>query len=281
MATALPPKRPPAPPPSKAAPPAAARERKELRLSRGVTQKHHKVVVYGPGGVGKTELCCLLQEVGVRPLILDLESGSRFHDVDRIEDLTTWEDLLHALRQDELLEPFDAIVVDSLTKAEELAAGWVLANIRNERNETMRSIEGYGFSKGLTFIYETFLQLLGQLDAVHRRGKHVICTAHECVSNVPNPSGEDWIRYEPRLQSPSSGKSSIRHRCKEWADHLIFVGYDQVVSKDGKADGAGTRTIYPVEMPTHWAKSRSLSDPIPYDRGSAQLWKQLFGRTEQ
>ena len=28
----------------------------------------------------------------------------------------------------------------------------------------------------------------------------------------PNPAGEDWLRYEPRLQSPNSGKASIRLR---------------------------------------------------------------------
>jgi hypothetical protein len=64
---------------------------------------------------------------------------------------------------------------------------------------------------------------------------------------------------------------------KEWADHLIFVGFDVHVTDEGKGQGAGTRTIYPVERPTHMAKSRSLSDPIVYERGSAELWQKLFG----
>src|SRR5690606_13160109 len=138
-------------------------------------------------------------------------------------------------------------------------------------------IEGYGFGKGLTHLYETFLQVLGDLDGMIRRNKFVICTAHECTANVPNPAGEDWIRYEPRLQSPASGKNSIRHRVKEWCDHLLFVGYDVAV-EDGKGVGAGTRTIYPCELPICMAKSRDLADPIPYPKGSANLWKKLLNK---
>ncbi len=108
----------------------------------------------------------------------------------------------------------------------------------------------------------------------------MIGIAHECTANVPNPSGEDWIRYEPRLQSPPSGKGSIRHRVKEWCDHLLFIGFDVHVDSDGKGQGAGTRTIHPVEYPTHWAKSRELAEPIPYYRNDAELWRQLFQRKE-
>lgn len=221
-----------------------------------------------------------MQDVGITPLVIDLECGSRFHDVARIDEITTWDELRDILYSDEVLQ-FDAIVIDSLTKAEELAASWTLQNVPHEKGHRVSSVEAYGFGKGLTHVYETFSTLLGDLDYLHRKGKHVVCVAHECVSNVPNPSGEDWIRYEPRLQSPSSGKSSIRHRVKEWCDHLLYVGFDAAVSKDGKAQGSGSRTIYPTEMPTHWAKSRSLSDPIVYQRGSPELWNQLFQRGDK
>jgi len=246
-----------------------------------MTQTHHKTVIYGPGGVGKTELCALIAECGVNPLFLDLEQGSKFHDVKRIDSIDSWDDLRSVLHDHSLFSDFDAVVVDSLTKAEELATRWTIENVKHEKGHFVDSIEGYGFGKGLTHVYETFLQLLSDLDAHHRRGRHVICVAHECTANVPNPTGEDWIRYEPRLQSPASGKASIRHRVKEWCDHLVYVGFDTAVSKDGKATGAGTRTIYPIEMPAWWAKSRCLSDPIPYEQGSAEFWKQLLqGRTK-
>lgn len=154
----------------------------------------------------------------------------------------------------------------------------VIANVRHEKGHCVKSVEGYGYGKGFTHVYEAFLLVLQDLDAVVRSGKHVICTAHDCTANVPNPSGEDWIRYEPRLQSPNSGKASIRLRVKEWCDHLFYVGYDAAVNEDGKATGVGSRTIYPSELPTHLAKSRTLADPIPYVEGDPELWNQLFAK---
>lgn len=236
-------------------------------------------MVYGPGGIGKTELCSLLRAVNVKPLILDIEGGSSAIDVDRIDGLTTWDDLRAALHNEELWAEYGAVVVDSFTKCEELSIAWTLANVPHEKGHTVTTgIEGYGFGKGFTHNYETFLQLLADLDNHVRAGRHVVCVCHECVAEVPNPSGEDWSQYQPRLQSPTSGKASIRHRVKEWTDHLFYIGYDVAVNKEGKASGAGTRTIYTTEMPTHWAKSRFLADPISYEKGSAEVWNQLINR---
>lgn len=281
MSTTLPPSKPAPPPAAKRPSPAntqAPVSTRDFQVSSGTKLGAEKVVVFSSGGAGKTSLAALIQEAGVKPLFLDIEQGSARCDVSRIDTIETWGELRAILQNQSLLEPYNAVVVDSLTKAEEMAIAWTLQNVKHEKGHYVESIEGYGFGKGFTHVYETFLQLLGDLDAVARSGLHVICTAHECVANVPNPSGEDWIRYEPRLQSPASGKASIRHRVKEWCDHLLYIGFDTAVSKDGKASGSGTRTIYPTEMPWCWAKSRSLSDPIPYTKGDAELWHQLLGK---
>ena len=280
MATVPPPSKPKRPPPAKAPPPSETPQpNKHFEIQSGRTLKRHKTVIYGPGGVGKSELCSLLSAVGVKPLVLDLDNETGHLDLDRI-DIATYHDLRSVLHDQKLLQPFGAVVVDSLTKAEEMATEWTLANVKHEKGHFVNSVEGYGYGKGFTHVYETFLRLLGDLDAVIRTGKHVICTAHDCTTTVPNPMGEDWIRWEPRLQHPASGKASIRLRVKEWCTHLLYIGYDQVVDEHGKAKGSGTRTIYPAEMPSHLAKSRTLEDPIPYERGSAALWKQLLGKED-
>lgn len=274
------PKKPPAPPPRPSAPsrspaPAPTGD-KSFTVSAGKQVRPLKVCIYGTGGIGKSELAANLSQLGLKVLFFDLEAGTAALDVQRAEGIESFDDLRNALHSEELCGQFDAIVIDSLTKAEELAVAWTLANVRHEKGHLVTSIEGYGFGKGTVHVYETFLTLIGDLDAQARRGRHVITIAHECVANVPNPAGEDWIRYEPRLQSPASGKSSIRHRIKEWADHLLYIGYDTHVTDDGKGVGSGSRCIYPTEMPTYWAKSRTLSEPIVYDRGSAELWNQLI-----
>lgn len=289
---------PPLPPAEKSKPPAKApppngrqnanvtNSLRSFAVSQGVTAKFHKVVIYGPGGAGKTELCSNLQQLGLRVLMIDIEDGSGYLDVPRVDPAPeSLEEVRSVLNNRDLLDDFDAVVIDSFTKLEELVTRWTLENIKTESGEYVRSIEGYGYGKGYTHVFESFLPILSDLDAVNRTGKHVIAVCHECTSPVPNPGGMDWIRFEPRLQAPTSGKASIRHRVKEWCSHLLFIGFDTFVqsaknSKHGKATGSGTRTIYPTETPQHWAKSRSLSAPIPYSQGDAELWRQLLQRGE-
>lgn len=271
----------PPPPPSGSPSPSprstAPSSTRSFAPTSGVQSKYQRIVVYGPGGVGKSELCANLNQVGVKPLFLDIGNGTSFLNVDRVSDITTWADLRAVLHDPNIWKGYGAVIIDDLTKAEELAAEWTLANVPKERKdgtkETVSSIEGYGWGKGLTHVYETFLLLLGDLDKHVREGRQVVCIAHECTANVPNPSGEDWIRYEPRLQETPKGP--IRSRVFEWCDHFFYIGYDVSV-EDGRGSGSGTRTIYPAEMPTHKAKSRDLADPIVYLDGDAGLWNLLL-----
>lgn len=231
-----------------------------------------RIVLYGPGGIGKSSLAALTPN----PVVIDIEEGTRELDVQRIEGVADFSALREVLRSD-VLDGFATVVIDSATKAEELAIAHTLATVPNEKGHRVTSLEGYGYGKGLTHAYETFLLLIADLDAQIRKGRNVILIAHECVENVPNPVGDDWIRYEPHMQRPKSGKASIRNRVVQWADHVLFVGYD-VHSEDGKGRGVGTRTIYPAELPTHVAKSRTLApDPIPFTGPEdGAVWAAIF-----
>lgn len=269
------PNRPQAPPPRQANG-NTPQPMRELSVSRGVNVEAQKIVEYGPGGAGKTALAASLEQLGIKPIFLDVEDGTKFFDVARVMP-QNFDEVRGILRNKELLQPFDAVVIDSLTRVEEMAVAWTIDNVPHEKGYKVSSVEGYGFGKGYQYVFETMLMLLGDLDMVARSGKHIICIAHECTAAVPNPFGEDWIRFEPRLQSPASGKSSVRLRVKEWTDHLIFIGYD-VLLKDGKAVGAGTRTIYTTERPTHMAKSRSIDEVIPYVLNDTTLWQKLFNK---
>jgi hypothetical protein len=215
--------------------------------------------------------------VGVEPLFVDLEGSSSFLDVARLEPAPeTFEEVRDALHGD--VGEFGAVVVDSLTKLEEMARDFVIRTVPHEKGASVRitSIEDYGWGKGYMHIYEAMLLVLQDLDAIARQGKHVIVVCHELTEKVPNPAGEDFLQYQPRLQSPPK-QGKLRERVKEWVDHLIYIGFDRSVSKDGKATGGGSRTIYPTETATHWAKSRMLSDSVEYVKGEPDLWRALFG----
>lgn len=236
----------------------------------GAQASAQRVMLYGPGGIGKSSLAALMPN----PVYLDIDSGTNQLDVARVGGLTTYEDV-RAVLNDSMLDAYGSVVLDTATRLEALAVAHVVATVPHEKGTRVTSIEGYGYGKGYQYVYDAFQLVLHDLDARARKGQHVCIIAHACTANVPNPAGEDWMRYEPRLQAPPSGKASIRETVIEWCDHVLFVDYDVSVSQDGKASGAGTRTIYPYELPTHRAKSRLLADPIPYVKNDNTLWKQL------
>lgn len=268
----------PPPPPRRGAPPPApsagpsAGNGGAFSVRSGKIAGAQRVVLYGPGGIGKSSLARLAPNA----VFLDIEEGTRNLDAPRVEGIDSWSSL-RACLQSSALDSYGTIVLDSATRAEEWAIGHTLATINNEKGDRVKSVEGYGFGKGYQYVYETFLLLLQDIDAQVRNGRSVILIAHDCTANVPNPGGEDFIRFEPHLQAPKSGKASIRERVFQWADHVLFLGYDVAV-KEGKGRGAGTRTIYPAEMPTHRAKSRTLADPVVYSGANdGAIWTSIFG----
>lgn len=266
----------PPPPPPKAPPKATAQMQTvnvgPINVNRGRRTTAQRIEIYGPGGIGKSELVENMKKVGVTPLVFDTDNETNHLDVDRV-DVSDWQSLRSAVQNQDLIGPYGAIVIDNMSKAQQFAQEYAVANIPHEKGHTVARFEDYGFGKGFSHVYELMLHLLGDLDAAVRSGKHVVLIAHDCVTQVPNPAGEDYQRYEPRLNDQKNG--NVRSRVKEWCDHMLYVGYD-VFAKDGKAKGAGTRTIYTTELPSWLAKSRYLSESIPYEKGSAKLWEQLF-----
>jgi hypothetical protein len=264
---------PPPPPPPAGAPKAAAKKPTgSLKVSTGKSVNAHKVVVYGSGGVGKTELVNNLQKLGLKVLFLDIDDETLFLEADRI-NISSFDDLMDALSDKGLLAPYDVVAVDSFTKVEALCEENVLETVKTSDGNAVRSIEGYGYGKGYKHLYDKFMEVLAALDAIARDGKHVIGTAHDCTTNVPNPNGEDWLQYQPRLQSPKNvGK--IRERVKEWCYHLLYIELVADVV-DGKAYGGGRRIIHTNQKPTHWAKSRNTAETVDYEHGSPDIWKIL------
>jgi len=262
-------------------PPPPAQEKKIVQFGKIASGAGHRIVLYGPGGIGKTTLAATLPgPVAFIDLDDSLPKLVATLDTERIlpvSGIDTWQQLRTAL-QSEGWDKVASIVIDTGTRAEELAIAHTLETVPHDKGHACTHIEDYGYGKGLQHVYDTFLPLLADLDRHSRAGRHVCIICHDCTSTVPNPAGEDWLRYEPRLQSPASGKASIRLRIREWADHVLFLGYDVDVTKDGKGRGVGTRTIYPSELPHCMAKSRTTSIPVPFAIGEKDsFWPGLFG----
>jgi len=264
------------PPPAKSTPGLA-----QVAFGKIANATGHRVVIYGPGGIGKTTLACHAPgpvaffdlDDSLSRLLPQLTAAGLTDAIMPVE-VSGWQDIrnsLHAPGWDAV----KTIVIDSATKAEELCVAHTLATVPHEKGQRCHSIEDYGYGKGYTHVFDQFLPILADLDAHCRAGRNVVLICHDCATTCPNTMGEDWLRYEPRLQSPNSGKASIRLRVREWADHMLFYGYDVAV-KDGKGVGSGTRTIYPTELPHCMAKSRTCQFQIPVDTPDGALWGQVI-----
>jgi len=263
-------------PPAPTAPPSARR----VQFGKIQNASGHRIVLYGPGGIGKTTLAASMPgktaffdlDESLSRLKPQLEESGLLDNIVEVPGITTWADLRAALQSDGW-DGVKNIIIDTGTKAEELAVAHTLATVKYGSNQMAKSVEDYGYGKGYQYIFDTFLPLLADLDRHARAGRNVVVICHDCTNSVPNPMGEDWQRYEPRLQS--SGKSSIRLRVREWADHVLFLGYDIAVDKDGKGKGSGTRTLWPVELPHCMAKSRSTQTEIAVT-GGVDVWSQII-----
>tara|TARA_R110000822_G_scaffold120633_3_gene254140 strand:- start:4356 stop:5183 length:828 start_codon:yes stop_codon:yes gene_type:complete len=263
----------PAIPKQKASPRATIPSPVKLNITAGEITGSDRIVVYGTGGIGKSTLCAFLPA----PIFLDIERSTNRINVAR-DTAADWAELRGKLAAIAQAPPqgVRSIVIDTATVAEEFAKEHVIAERKTEKGKRVDSIEGFGWGKGWQFIYDEFCGLLADCDRIAAQGLNICLIAHEVSTPVPNPAGEDFIRWEPHLYSgDKKGRGSIRERVKEWSDHVLFIGYDVFV-EDGKGSGSGTRTIYTQELPTHIAKSRAKQLTIPFDlQDPAAIWREL------
>jgi hypothetical protein len=268
-----------------APPPPAAPAKAGVAFGSIATGAGFRAVIYGPGGIGKTTMACSAPgpigyfdlDDSLPRLRGNLETAGLLDGIRVVSGIESWQALRAALTAGGW-DGIKTLVIDSLTRAEELAAAFTLATVPHEKGHKVQRLEDYGYGKGYQHVYDSLLPLLGDLDAHCRAGRNVVLICHDCTTNVPNPAGDDWLRYEPRLQSPASGKASVRLRVREWADGVLFLGYDVAVDREGKGKGSGTRTLYPVELPFCMAKSRTFRDAVPVAADGAAIWKKILGQ---
>lgn len=226
---------------------------------KGRVASPFKIVLYGLEGVGKSTFAA----DAPKPIFLDVEGGTDDLDVERLPEVSTFAEVLAAV--DELTtEPHDyqTFVLDT--------ADWLESMIWRHvcEQQSVKSIEDIGYGKGYTAALEHWRTFLARLDGLRdKRGMHVIVLAHSHIRSFRNPAGEDYERYELKLNNKAAGI------VKEWPSAVLFARYQTFTHTDknkrirGVGDGsrivcteprpawdAKNRYGLPPEMPLSWAE---------------------------
>lgn len=246
---------------------------KPLELTVGPVEGIERTFIYGTGGIGKSTLAAYLPA----PLFIDVESGTRRLSVAR-QVASSWEELRGVLASIEQSPPdgVKTIVLDTISRAQEMARAYVIENYTTEKGQVVDSIEGFPYGKGWQHMADEMFLLVADLDRIAAKGLSICLIAHEVATNVPNAGGEDFLRFEPNLYlGDKKGRGNVREHLKTWADHVLYIDYDIWVEA-GKALGSGSRTIYTTELPTHIAKSRTSPGSYSFELDNpAAIWTQL------
>jgi hypothetical protein len=218
-------------------------------VTKGRRKAPYRVLVYGTEGIGKSSFAAGAPD----PIFICSEDGTDHLDVARFPRIQRWSDIFEAI---EVLEkgghPYKTLVLDTLDWAEPLL--WRQLCTAGKKD----SIEDFGYGKGYTAALKEWQVLLGRLDQLQTKtGMNIVLLAHAQKKTFKNPLGEDYDRFELKLNQKAS------EACREWAGAVLFAYFDVLVSKSDKpgdrkvrAFGNG-RFLYTTKQAAFDAKNRS------------------------
>lgn len=212
-----------------------------------------RVLLYGVEGVGKSSFAAAAPS----PIFLGAEDGTSELDVVRLPMAEEWQDVLdgiHALQTEK--HQYRTLVVDTLDWAEPLLWKFIC------KRDDQQSIEGYGYGKGYVAALDEWRFFLARLDGLRRVGMHVVLLAHSWIKPFANPEGDNYDRYELKLNNKAAGV------LKEWVDCVLFANYETFAKKNDKKQVKGTssgaRFIYTERRAAYDAKNRyGLPSQLP------------------
>ena len=157
-----------------------------------------RFLLYGVQGIGKT-LCA---STFASPIILRTEDGTSAIDVPTFPDLArTYEDVTQAISALHGEHPYRTLVIDSLDWMEPLIWDHVCQKHVDSHGKPIASIEAIGYGKGYIEADAYWRYIQSGLDSLRlKKGMQIVCIAHAEVKTFCPPDGDQYDRYQPKLQ---------------------------------------------------------------------------------
>lgn len=230
-------------------------------VTAGVVKAPMRELIYGPEGSGKSTFC----SQAPRPIYLG-ERGTNRLDVARFPYANDWRETLEAIavfEQDKRFsERYGTFVIDTADWLEPYGLDLIL---RDAKKRNLRDVGG-GFGEGHKRVRALWRDLLNRLDRLQARtGVHILITAHAHLRKFANPEGEDFERYEMKMED-----KVVAGMLRDWAECVLFIGYDTSTRLDKnkrvKGVAGGARWLNTTRSFAFEAKNRyDLPDRMPLD----------------
>lgn len=229
-------------------------------VTRGRVVKAPRVLLFGVEGVGKSTFAANAPS----PIFLASEDGTSQLDVARFPEPNSWTDVLDAVEElTNSRHDFKTLAIDTLDWLEPMLWAHLVARANKP---DIKSVEDFGYGKGYTAALDEWRILLAALERLRNtRDMGVIMLAHSWIKPFKNPEGEDFDRFELKLNAKASGL------IKEWSDAVLFTRFETFVSKDSKTKrvrgfSSGERVMHTVRTAAYDAKNRyDLPEVMPLD----------------
>jgi len=225
-------------------------------VTRGKQVKPDRVLLFGVEGIGKSTWAANAPS----PIFIPVEDGTANLDVARFPEPSGWMDVMDAIQTLTVdAHEYKTVAIDTLDALEAMC--WKHICERDQQS----SIEAYGYGKGYVAALDQWRTLIAALEKLQRdRGIGVVLIAHSWIKTFKNPEGEDYDRYELKLNAKAAGLF------REWSEDVLFARYETFAEPDKKGNvkgiSSGARVIHTQRTAAWDAKNRhSLPEQLPLD----------------
>ena len=228
-----------------------------MEIISGKLESPWSLLIYGVPGVGKSTLA----SYAPKPVFANLENGLERIGVDRSPHLKDWGSFFQFMKWAKDSD-YQTIAIDTMGSLEDMLVKEMLKEVNEGKDpkhhaESINDKEAFPYGSGGMILKAKWALVITMIEKLQSVGKNVVCVAHESITRVNNPDGEDYDRFAPNIHKKSIdlvvGKMDGVFFCKHERVMRVKDGFGKQIKY---AQDTGKRIIQTTEKVTALAKNR-------------------------